>query len=60
MMMLGNCDVVKLKSGLIKMIVAKAEQTGEQTVVNCVWFDQDHKLRRAALPVDVLGCLQEK
>jgi len=45
-MMLGKGDVVKLKSGHIKMIVAKAEQIGEQTVVNCVWFDQDYSGRR--------------
>ena len=45
-MMLGKGDVVKLKSSHTKMIVAKAEQIGEQTVVNCVWFDQDHKLQR--------------
>jgi uncharacterized protein YodC (DUF2158 family) len=47
-------DVVKLKSGNAEMIVAKAEQIGEQTVVSCVWFDEDHRLRRTAFPADAL------
>jgi len=53
-MTLKEGDIVKLKSGNAEMIVAKAEQIGEQTVVSCVRFDEDHRLRRAAFPVDAL------
>jgi len=59
-MTLEEGDVVKLKSANIKMIVAKAEQIGDQTVVSCVWFDEDHNLQRAAFPADVLESLKEK
>ncbi len=54
-------DVVQLRSsGIAEMIVTRTEQIGEQTVVSCVWFDEDYHLQRAAFPADSLKPIKLK
>jgi uncharacterized protein YodC (DUF2158 family) len=53
-MTLKEGDHVQLKSRGAEMIVTKIEVFGELTVVNCVWFDENHHLQRAPFPTDVL------
>jgi uncharacterized protein YodC (DUF2158 family) len=52
-------DRVQLKIGSAEMIVTRIEKIGELIAI-CVWIDEDHQLRRAPFPADVLEPAKSK